>query len=139
MADARQGIEMVKSQFVNEVWNDQSYWFANSVSPVKMKSPTAHLLPNYDEYFIGLKDRSAIGKLAEKAGIKSDDPSLIAHIVILDGQIVGGWRRTVKKDAVLIELNIFASLTKTQNQAVHTAMEDYGRFLARPSILKGAK
>ena len=33
MADAGNGIEMVKSQFVNEVWEGQTYWFANPESP----------------------------------------------------------------------------------------------------------
>jgi hypothetical protein len=133
MAEAKKGIDLVKSQFVNEVWEDQSYWFANSVSPVIEKSPAAHLLPNYDEYFIGFKDRSAIAKIAETAGVKSDDPSLIAHIVILDGQVVGGWRRTIKKDAVLVELNLFAKLTEFENQAINQALEKYGRFLGLPT------
>jgi hypothetical protein len=133
MADAKKGIEMVKSQFVNEVWKDRSYWFANSASAGKMKSPTAHLLPNYDEYFIGFKDRSAIAEIAEKVGIKSDDPSLLAHIVILDGQIIGGWRRTIKKDAVLIGLKLFTTLTKAESQALHQAIEQYGKFLGLPS------
>jgi hypothetical protein len=132
MLDAKKGIEMVKSEFVNEVWQDQSYWFANSVSPVRMKSPTAHLLPNYDEYFIGFKDRSAIAEIAEKVGIKSDDPSLIAHIVILDGQIIGGWRRTIQKGAILVELQLFTQLTKAQDQAVNHAIEQYGKFLGLP-------
>jgi hypothetical protein len=97
------------------------------------KSPAAHLLPNYDEYFIGFKDRSAIAKIAETTGIKSDDPSLIAHIVILDGQVVGGWRRTIKKDAVLVELSLFAKLTESENQAINQALEKYGRFLGLPT------
>jgi hypothetical protein len=135
MADAKKGIEMVKSDFVNQVRQGQSYWFANSASPVKMKSPTAHLLPNYDEYFIGFRDRSAIAELAEKVGIKSDDPSLISHIVLLDGQIIGGWRRTLKKDSVLIELNVFAKLTGAEHQAVSKAVEQYGKFLGLPTRL----
>lgn len=129
MADAKKGIEMVKSQFVNEAWKDQSYWFADSMSPVKIPSPTAHLLPNYDEYFIGFKDRSAIAEIAEKAGIRNDDPSLIANIVTLDGQVVGGWRRTIKKDAVLIDLNLITKLTKDESQALSKALEQYSRFL----------
>jgi len=135
MADAKKGIEMVKTEFVNEVLGDQSYWFANSVTPVIEKSPTAHLLPNYDEYFIGFKDRSAIGNVAKQAGIKGDDPSLIAHIIILDGQIVGGWRRTIKKDVVLIKLNLITKLTKAENQAVIAATEQYGKFLGLPAEL----
>jgi hypothetical protein len=98
-----------------------------------MKSPTAHLLPNYDEYFIGFKDRSAIAEIAEKVRIKSDDPSLIAHIVIIDGQVVGGWRRTIKKDTIIIELKLFTKLTKAEKQAVSEAIERYGRFVSLPT------
>jgi hypothetical protein len=135
MANTKKGIDMVKSQFVNEVWNDQSYWFADSVLPVKMKSPPAHLLPNYDEYFIGFKDRGAIAEIAENVGIKRDDPSLIAHIVILGGQIIGGWKRTLKKDAVLIELKLFTKLTKAENQAISKSVEQFGKFLGLPTRL----
>jgi hypothetical protein len=129
MADAKNGIEMVKSQLVKEVLNRQTYWFADSISPAREISPTAHLLPNYDEYFIGFKDRSAIGDVAKRAGIKGDDPALIAHVIILDGQIVGGWRRTIKKDAVTIELNLITKLTKVEKRAVAEAANRYGRFL----------
>src|SRR5687767_13630333 len=69
MADAREGIEALKSQFVSEVIDGNTYWFDNSISPVKERFPTAHLLPNYDEYFIGFKDRSAIGKVAKQVGV----------------------------------------------------------------------
>lgn len=138
MTDARNGIEMVKSQFVNEVWKGQSYWFANSVSPVKEKSPTAHFLPNYDEYFIGFKDRSAIAEIAKKVGVKSDDPSLIAYIVVLDGQIIGGWKRTIEKDAVLVELKLFVKLTRAESQAAQHALERYSRYLGFPLHLAGA-
>src|SRR5215207_5968661 len=85
MADARNGIEMVKSQFVSEMINNQTYWFRETKLPGREKSPSAYLLPNYDEYFIGFKDRSAIGEVAQRAGIKKDDPAFIAHVIILDG------------------------------------------------------
>jgi hypothetical protein len=135
MTDAKQGIEAVKSQFVSEVIDGETYWFDNSVSPVKEKSSTAHLLPNYDEYFIGFKDRSAIGEIAKQAGIKGDDPSLIAHIVILDGQIVGGWKRILKKDVVTVELNLFAKLKKAERQAIIQAANEYGQFLGMAAEL----
>jgi len=132
MADARNGIEALKSQFVSEVIDGNTYWFDNSVSPVKEKSPTAHLLPNYDEYFIGFKDRSAIGEVAKQAGINSDDPSFLAHVIILDGQLVGGWKRTVQKDAVQIQLMLITDLTKAQRNAVERAASQYSKFLQLP-------
>jgi len=132
MADAKEGIEALKSQFLSEVIDGKTYWFDSSVSPVREKSPTAHLLPNYDEYFIGFKDRSAIGEIAKQAGIKANEPSFLAHVIILDGQLVGGWRRTIKKNAVLIEFRLITDLTKAQENAVHKAASQYGEFLQLP-------
>lgn len=131
MADAKKGIEMVKSHFANEMLEGQTYWFANSRSPApfREKSPKAYLLPNYDEYFIGFKDRSAIGEVVRRSDLPENSPALNAHIIILDGQIVGGWRRTLKTDAVLVELNPIATLTKAENQAVTDAANRYGAFL----------
>jgi hypothetical protein len=135
MTDAKNGIDMVKSKFEHETLNGQTYWFPGSTPPKKAQSLTAYLLPNYDEYFIGFKDRSAIGEVAKTAGIKGDDPALIAHIIILNGQIVGGWRRTLKKDEVLVEVSLITKLNKTEKQAVAAAAERFGRFLELPVLL----
>jgi hypothetical protein len=132
MTDARNGMDMVGSHFESETINGQAYWFAGAKSQAKEKSPTAHLLPNYDEYFIGFKDRSAIGEVAKKAGIAADDPSFFAHIVILDGQVIGGWKRTIKKDAVSIKLMLITKLTDAESHAVTAAANRYGKFLGLP-------
>lgn len=132
MTDARKGIDMVKSQFEHEVLDDKIYWFPAAVLPVKEKSPTAHLLPNYDEYFIGFKDRSAIGEIVKQAGIKADDPALIAHVIILDGQIVGGWKRTVTKNAVILERNLLTDLTRSGERALAREIDRYSEFLQLP-------
>jgi len=132
MADAKDGIESVKSEFVSQEIDGRTYWFDNSVSPVEEKSPTAHLLPNYDEYFIGFKDRSAIGAIIRPFDRDANDPAFLAHIVIMDGQIVGGWRRTVKKQAVILELTLIPPLTKAQERAVAEAANRYGEFLQLP-------
>jgi hypothetical protein len=132
MADAKEGIEAARPQFVSEVIDDKTYWFDSSVSPVREESPAAHLLPNYDEYFIGFKDRSAIGEVAKQAGTKSDDPSFLAHVIILDGQLVGGWKRTLKKHTALIELMLITDLTRAQRNAVDQAASRYGEFVRLP-------
>jgi hypothetical protein len=134
MAEAREGIEMIKSEFEHEIMAGKTYWFANSglPAPSSEKSPKAHLLPNYDEYFIGFKDRSAIGEVARRSNVPENSPAFMAHIIIIDGQIVGGWRRTLKKDVVTVELNLIAKLTKAENQAVADAVNQYSKFLGLP-------
>src|SRR5262245_50797533 len=58
MADARSGLEAIRSQFTYEVVDGQTYWFSESAPPPEPASPTASLLSIYDEYIIGYKDRS---------------------------------------------------------------------------------
>lgn len=134
ITDARRGMEMVKSHLVNATVHNQTYWFPEISLPPMKKSPTAYLLPNYDEYFIGFKDRSAIGEIARQVGIRKDDSALIAHILILDGQLIGGWRRTVEKDAVEVETSLITRLSRREEQAVRQAAERFGEFLGLPVI-----
>jgi hypothetical protein len=129
MENAKRGIEMVRAQFVSEGVEGKTYWLDRSVSPVKIESPSAHLLSNYDEYFIGFRDRSAIGKLVSPLHLQENSVALNAHVVILDGQIVGGWRRTLKKGAVVIEWKPITGLTRAQVQAIVTAAKRYGKFM----------
>jgi len=135
ITDARFGIEMVKSHFVSEVIDSQTYWFTETQLTRRKKSLTAYLLPNYDEFFIGFKDRSAIGRVALQAGIQKDDPALIAHIIILDGQLVGGWKRILKKNEVLVEASLITKLTDPEKQAIADAAELCGTFLGLPVSL----
>jgi hypothetical protein len=132
MADAKKGIEMVKAHFVSEILDDQVYWFADSISPIQEKSPTAHLLPNYDEYFIGFKDRSAIGKLVHPLRPEENGVALNAHIIIMDGQIVGGWRRTIARNAVILERKLLTELTKSEERALAREADRYSDFLQLP-------
>lgn len=135
MADARRGIEMVKSQFENEEIDGQTYWFRDQKLPARKNSLTAHLLPNYDEYFIGFKDRGAILKHIRESEIEKDDPALLANVLILDGQVVGGWRRELKKNEVQVEASLIAKLTKTDKQTITQAAEQFAKFLALPLSL----
>ena len=132
VADAKKGIEMLKSRFASETVEGQTYWFANDVLPVREKSPTAHLLPNYDEYFIGFKDRSAIGKLVSPLRPEENAVAFNAHIIIMDGQIVGGWRRTQTKNAVILERNLLVKLSRSEERALDREADRYSEFLKLP-------
>lgn len=135
MADAKNGIEMVKSEFTHEKMDGKTYWFPDSKPPAKKKSPIAYLLPNYDEYFIGFKDRSAIGNRITWSNLDESSTAFIAHILFMDGQIVGGWKRILKKNEVVVQLNILTNLTKLEKQAVAAVGQRYGEFLGLPLSL----
>ena len=133
-ADARNGLEAIRAQLRHEVVNGQVYWFSTSTPSAKDASPTAYLLSIYDEYISGYKDRSAIGE-AEVGAKLSALGNALSYIIVVDGQIVGTWKRTLRKEAVVIETNTFTRLTKAENRAVAVAAQQYGTFLDRPVVL----
>ena len=137
MTDARKGLDSIKSQLINEVENGQTYWSADFTS-TRIPSPTAHLLPDYDEYTVGYTDRSAIYDVTHTNKLDARGSFLAQYTIVLDGRIAGTWKRTINKNSVVIELNPFRSLTKAEKQAVDSATDQYGAFLNLPvKLAKG--
>ena len=134
VADCRLGLEAVKAQLECETIDGQTYWFSTSTLFANNLSPTAHLLSIFDEYIAGYKDRSAIveDKLWAKLTALGNG---LRYVIVVDGQIVGTWRRVLKKDSVNIEFDPFIQLTKTENKAVTLAAQRYGKFLELPVTL----
>jgi hypothetical protein len=134
MTDAKLGLEMNDSGLESEVINGQTFWFHNYDRIIE-ETPTAYLLPNYDEYFIGFKDRSAIGEVKAKANIAEDNPALVANVIVLNGQVVGSWKRTLKKSLVTLTLKSIIKLTKNEKEVIEFAANKYGSFLELPSTI----
>jgi hypothetical protein len=129
VADAKAGIDLVKSQLECEVIDGQSYWFAPTAPVASSESPVAYLLPNYDEYTVGYGDRRAVYAGDPPNHLDPRGSVLLNYIIVFDSQVIGAWRRTFKKGRVIIELKPFAPLSDIQNEAVQKAAQRYGEFL----------
>lgn len=129
--DARKGIEATDSEFEQETVNDRTYWFLPSTF-VKRSSSKAYLLPYYDEYTVAYKDRSAIFDASHSHKLSAFRESILTQTIMIDGQISGTWKRTVKKSGVTIELAPFFEFTKAQHEAVVSAVHRYEGFLELP-------
>jgi hypothetical protein len=134
MADARAGVEALEAQLVQEAVDGRTYWFAAAAS-AKSGPTAAWLLPNYDEYVVGYTDRSAIFDPAHADKLDARNNPLFQHTIVIDGRIAGTWKRTLKKDSVVVELNLFSQPKKAVEQAIAMAAERYGTFLGLPLIL----
>jgi len=101
MADARDALEMSKSHLVQEVIKGRTYWLSSSVRTAKDGRPTAYVLPAYDEYTVAYKDRSAVldPLHAKRASSRN---GIFTRIIVIDGQVVGTWKRRLEKGSVVI-------------------------------------
>ncbi|MHB8647979.1 MAG: winged helix DNA-binding domain-containing protein [Thermomicrobiales bacterium] len=136
MADAKAGLDLVKSHLMHAVVDGRTYWFAASPPTAIDPSPTAFLLPNYDEYIVGYTDRSAALDAPPADLLDARGNVLFNHTIVIDGSVVGTWKRTVKKNAVAIEATPFAPLCMADRQALEVAAARYSQFIGLPAVLR---
>jgi hypothetical protein len=56
----------------------------------------------------------------------------MGNVLVVDGQIVGGWRRTLGKQ-VNVEVRLLVSLTPPERNLVQRAVARFGEFLGVPA------
>jgi hypothetical protein len=127
-ADARAGHSAVAAELVELVVDGSSYW---SAPPSKKTKPdaagTAYLLAAYDEGLLSYRDN--------RPGLAAYGPQIMRDngcAVVIDGRVVGTWRRSVTRDRVAIEATPFDTFSRRQARAIDEAAERYGRFLGLP-------
>jgi hypothetical protein len=131
--DAKRGIEM--AELKKDTLDGKSYWYSDSAKRAKPAAALlAHLLPNYDELFIGFRNRSSFNARSKGAKIDTDTP--FSHVVELDGQNVGFWKRTVVKGVMVVQAKIVVRLSAAERAAVQRAAERYAEFLDMPVRLE---
>lgn len=137
LADARTGLEATSGQFQCADVDGHTYWFSVSEQARQDVSLSACLLSIYDEYISSYKDHSAAGDQETGARLAALGNAL-THIVVVGGRIVGTWKRSLKKDAVIIETNLFFRQTAAANRAIAAAAHRYSVFLGLPVTLISA-
>lgn len=130
ISQVRQGLDAVGSELGSEHVEGKTYWFPEN-GPAADPPALAWLLPLYDEYVIGYKDRTAL--LDPKDGYRID--SEFSQPIVYAGRVIGSWRRHFKRDTVDVALRPFASFNKAQLEAIDEAVARYSAFLEKPVTL----
>lgn len=131
-AEAKAGLGAVEGELAQVRLEGSGYWFAQGPR-AKGTPPTAHLLPFFDEFLVAYKDRSAALEALYLRQVNAGG-GLLNPTVVLEGRVVGTWKRTLKKNAVQVALSLFAPLGKAQIQAIEAAAERYRGFLGLPLL-----
>lgn len=130
VGDAVRGAEAADGLRTMEI-EGRRHWSGDDV-PVPAKLSSTHLLPNYDEFFIGYRDRGAMLQLVSDKAPEERELSMFANVIEIDGQLVGGWTRTASAKAVTIETNYLATVSPAKRRAVAEQAKRYGAFVGLP-------
>jgi hypothetical protein len=138
VAGARSGIALAGAALDHQVIEGKDYWFDAEAGPAGKASGTAHLLPNFDEYTVAYRDRTAVvppGRPFEPALISNG--GVFSNVVTIEGRARGDWRRTVTRGGVRVDVRLLDRLEPSEVAAVEKAGHRLARFLERPVELTG--
>ena len=58
------------------------------------------------------------------------------YLLYVDGQAVGGWKRSREKAEAGVELKLLTPLSRAETRAVEAAVRRYGEFLEAPVVVR---
>ena len=124
VAEAKSAIDYAGRSLVQHEEGGKMYR-SGGTDALKQPKATVHLLPNYDEYLIAYKDRSAYS-----TSLTSTPPTGIfdGHILVVNGRVGGGWRATAKKSSAIISVAPLVTLNKGELEALRRAVHRYSDF-----------
>jgi hypothetical protein len=133
ITEVKKAVQLIRSQLVEETLDGRSYWMSES----KQAKPPANvfLLPNFDEYFVAYKDRSAAFSPEFSKEIKQMGSGIFSSPIIINGRMAGFWKRSFARDEVVIETKTFISLSKSTARDTYVAASGLGKFLRMPVVL----
>jgi hypothetical protein len=123
----KMAMEMNKNRLYSEKIEKKIYWFTSELSE-EVPVLTAYLLPNYDEFTIAYKDRSLfLPETSTKLDARNN--IIFNHSILINGHIVGGWRRELKRDSVNVTITLFKKLNDSEDKALQDVLAKYTSFL----------
>jgi hypothetical protein len=127
-SQARQGLALNQGVLVQETIGERTYWLAPDLPVARAASATAHFLPNYDEYLISYRNSGPFLEPDHAAYIEKENNSF-THFLIVDGRLLGTWRRDFEKETLVLTIRHFTPLTESQETAVRSAGAAFAKFL----------
>jgi hypothetical protein len=135
VADARRGIAGAGDQLAT-VWVEGTEMHLDPALldgvPADARTGEVLVLPGFDEYLLGYKDRSLMVAEEHKQAIIPGGNGVFQSTIVRDGRVIGTWKRTLGKARVQIAVQPLVPLRGTDRARIERAFEGYARFIQRP-------
>jgi len=92
-----------------------------------------HLLPAFDEYYLGYAQRDLVLAAGLDKRVVSSN-GIFHPMIVVDGRIVGTWRSVRKGQSVRIQPELFDALDSAGEVALYEAMQRFATFLGATLI-----
>lgn len=132
--DVKTGLDLARAELAELVLDGISYFMAPDAEQVlqrgvKLASNMVVALPGFDEYLLGYQDRDAVLAPEHANLIVPGGNGIFKPTIVVDGQVVGTWRRTKRSKETVVEALPFARLPAGAMKGFELAVQQYGRFV----------
>lgn len=132
IGEARLAVEALTPQFHTETIGHQTYILPESNSTPSLTSEVLHLIPAFDEFILAYRDRSAT-LIPERFQKVVSNNGVFRPALLLNGRVIGIWKRTTKKDVLRIEVLPFEQFGSEITEKIDMAFTIYSQFHGKKS------
>ncbi|MGI5291922.1 winged helix DNA-binding domain-containing protein [Nonomuraea polychroma] len=111
LADIATGLSLAGDALESTDVDGVTYWSAPENAPAPATSPSVRLLQAYDEYVVGYRQSKHLLDLDGLATAAPDKLALPNGVIVVDTQVAGRWKRTVRGEAVVLDAVLFGRST----------------------------
>jgi hypothetical protein len=130
---ARDAIATLGSLLIGETLDGEKFW-SGDLPADDDEDTDVHLLPAFDEYIIGYRDRRAVLDQYHHKDVLSSN-GIFYPTMVIDGRIRGTWRAVRRRKEMIIEPRPFSPLNKAEERFMESAARRYGDFNGLPTKL----
>lgn len=135
-SEARQALLHLTSELESATVDGAEYWFApQHAATISQEARGTYLLAGFEEYLLGYKDRSAV--IAPEFTAAPNKNGIFFPIIVVDGQVVGTWKRVVGPKKISITFEPFVPLSPAVLTACQLKAQAYGEFMQLPIAILG--
>src|SRR5262249_35382455 len=122
MADGRRGA--ADAGIDGETIDGRTYYHTGAPKP-KIARPRIDLVQIYDEIGVAYTESRYHAVIP---GLERTDPAPYPHSVLLDGRLIGHWRRHLKGRSISFDTHVFRRLDDAESEALEAALQRFREF-----------
>jgi hypothetical protein len=125
VADAKRGAQAAGGLASASIAG-KAYWMADTAAERGHAADGVYLLPGFDEYLLGYKDRADVLAAQFAGRIVPGGNGVFKPMIVAHGQIVGTWQRGAS------DPEPFVALKRADTKALAAALQRYRSFCGEP-------
>lgn len=136
VTDARRGLEDAGQHLESAEADGVRYWFAPdgfARDGDGLPGDSVRLLPGFDEFILGYKDRSAVLAAEHSERIVPGGNGMFRATVLVNGRVAGTWSVTRRAREQRIIIEPFTGIDPRLHDLLDKEADRYGRYIGSPT------